>query len=48
MNFFEDKVGMLGILGLFWKLEPESGQLLNYKQFNLVNEGFLKIITNVH
>ncbi len=47
MNF-EDKVGMLGIFGLFWKLEPERGQLLNHKQFNHVNEGFLKVIPNVH
>lgn len=45
---FEDKVGMLGILGLFCKLEPERGQLLNHKLFNLVNEGFLKVIPNVH
>lgn len=47
MNF-EDKVSMLGILGSFWKLEPERRKLLNHKQFNLVNEGFLKVIPNAH
>lgn len=47
MNF-EDMVGMHGILGLFCKLEPERGQLLNHKQLNLVNESFLWLIPNEH
>ncbi len=44
----EDKADMLETFSLFCKLEPERGQLLNHKQLNLVNEGFLKVIPNLH
>lgn len=44
----EDKVDMLGTFGLFCKLEPERGQLLNHKNLIMVNEGFLKVIPNLN